>query len=167
MSNTTLDKFHLGGLYRITEIKFWLLEMKSYYERVKKIDSVLYLYEINGEIIRLPPISEQPTEDEMFLDLYEGLETIVSLHSREEYFQKTLLEYYSIKKDTEKIKNWILKNEPIWEKDYICFLIDYLDYSESAFHLSLFLYKQETEIFIHRNDFRFTIEFLEIFNKVK
>lgn len=166
MSITTLDKFRLGGLYRITEIKFWLLEMKSYYERVKKIDYVLYLYEINGEVIRLPPICLEPTQDEIFLDLYESLESLNILNSREKYFQLEVKEFRNIKENPELIKKWLNKNEIIGTEEFVCFLIDYLDYSEEAYHLQINnpinAYKG---IFIERKSFKHTIEFLEIFNE--
>ena len=51
----------------------------------------------------------------------------------------------------------------------MCFLLDYLNYDEDekVNHLSVFVPSlKDLDIFVDRQDFKFTIEFLEIFNEI-
>ncbi len=64
------------------------------------------------------------------------------------------------------LKHWVAKNEDLGAEKYVCFLMDYLDYDENneEEHLKLFLLElSELEIYIDRQDFKNTIDFLEIF----
>ena len=120
----------------------------------------------DGSIVRLPPFGE-PTDQDKFLDLYKALDIICEFHRNEKYFEKELTEYQKIKDSQSDIKNWIAKNEDLGAEKYVCFLVDYLDYSENAEHLSVYVHSsKDLEIYIDRQDFKNTIEFLEIFNEL-
>lgn len=74
-----------------------------------------------------------------------------------------------IKNSKPDLKNWVTKNEDLGVKKYGCFLTDYLDYDLAlkVEHLNVFLRSVEkTDLFIDRQDFKNTIDFLEVFNEL-
>ena len=75
--------------------------------------------------------------------------------------------YHQVKNSAIDLKNWVLKNEKLGAVKYVCFLIDYLNYSENTEHLKVYVYTiKEIEIYIHRKDFENIIKFIEIFDKL-
>ncbi len=158
-----------GNLYTISITNKWLEKYRKYYKRVHDINQAFHLYEIDGKVIRLPPMYEPPTVDEKFLNLYKELDKISKFQLKEDYFKQEMAIYKEIKSYPQKVKQWVKKNEKLGSKDYACFLIDYLDYDtdDKVYHLSVFfLEDDELEVFVDRDDFKYTIEFLEIFNEL-
>ena len=52
---------------------------------------------------------------------------------------------------------------------FTCFLVDYLDYDEDdkVEHLNVFIHSlKELDIYVNRQDFKFTLKFLEIFDEL-
>ncbi len=149
----------------ISKIESWLLKYSDLYKKTYDFVHSQYLFELDdGSIVRLPPLGN-PTDQEIFLDLYEALDTISEFHRNEKYFEQEMVEYHKIKYSQLDLKNWVAKNEDLGANKYICFLVDYLDYSEDVKHLIVFVQSlEELDIYIDRQDFKQTIEFLEIFN---
>ena len=60
-----------------------------------------------------------------------------------------------------------LTTEP--KSESVSFLTDYLDYDtdDKVYHLSIFfLNNEELEVYVDRDDFKYTLEFLETFNEL-
>ncbi|MCB0511842.1 MAG: hypothetical protein KDE33_25110 [Bacteroidetes bacterium] len=151
----------------ITQVEWWLLKYSDFYKKTSDFVYSQHLFKMDdGSIVRLPPFGE-PTDQDKFLDLYNALDTICEFHRNEKYFEQELTEYQKIKDSQSELKNWIAKNEDLGAEKYVCFLVDYLDYSENAEHLNIYAHtSKELEIYIDRQDFRNTIKFLEIFNEL-
>lgn len=120
----------------------------------------------DGSTVRLPPCGNVSSL-EHFLNLYDALNTITQLHRKEKYFEEEITNYMRIKNSPIELKKWVEKNEYIGSKEYVTFILDYLDYSENAYHLSVFVIDQKRlEICIDRQYFKSTIKFIDIFNKL-
>ena len=149
---------------KMSKIEWWLLKhsdlyKKNYSQHLFKID--------DGSTIQLPSFGK-PISKEKFLDLYKELNIIYDLHRNEKYFEQELTEYHKIKSSQSDLKKWIAKNECLGAEKYGCFLVDYLDYKENDDeHLKIYVHSsKEIEIYIDRQDFKNTIDFLEIFNEL-
>lgn len=150
-------------------IEWWLLKYSDLYKETYDFFYSQYLFELDdGTILRDPPFGK-PTDKERFLAVFKALDEISEFHKNEVYFEKEMIEYNEIKKSQTTLKNWVLKNEEFGANKYACFLIDYLDYKEydQVEHLNVCVhFFKDFEIFIDRNDFKHTIEFLENFNEL-
>ena len=165
------ELFELGEswVFRMYKIQAWLISYSDLYKKTYDVVHSQHLYEdSDGSTIRLPLCGE-PTDEEIFINLYESLNGILELHGNETYFEKEMVEYYKIRNSPSDIKTWIVKNEDLGAEQYVCFLIDHLDYDKNGHeeHLKVYIrILKEVEIFIDRQDFKHTIDFLEIFNKI-
>ncbi len=158
-----------NGVFRISKIKDWIFNYSDLYKKNYDFVHSQHLYEdSDGSTIRLPPCG-LPTDEEIFINLYKSLNGVLELHANETYFEKEMVEYYKIKNSPSDIKNWIFKNEDLGAEQYVCFLIDHLDYDENGHeeHLIVFIHLlKKPDIFIDRQDFKNTIAFLEVFNEL-
>lgn len=161
------QELHQKNIYSIKKIEWWLLK---YSDAQKEWHNFIYnqhIFELkDGSTVRLPSFGKK-SDQEIFLDLYKALDTISQFHRNEKYFEQEITTYHQIKKTKSDLKSWVSKNEDLGANEYSCFLLDYLDYDEDekVEHLSLFIHSmKEADIFVDRQDFRYTIEFLEIFN---
>ncbi len=158
----------VSGVFRMPIMQRWLLKYSDLYKNTYESFYSKHLYtDHDGSTIRLPPLGK-PTDEENFLYLYESLIRISDLHANEIYFEQEMVEYDKIKNSPFLINTWIAKNAIMGAKEYVCFMIDYLDYDENGHEEHLKVYIQnlkELEIFIDRQDFKNTICFLEIFNE--
>ncbi len=158
-----------NGVFRMSKIKDWIFNYSDLYKKTYDFVHSQHLFiDHDGSTIRLP-LCEEPTDEEIFINLYESLNGILELHGNETYFEKEMVEYYTIKNSPSDIKTWIVKNEDLGAEQYVCFLIDHLDYDKNGYeeHLKVYIrILKEVEIFIDRQDFKHTIDFLEIFNKI-
>lgn len=152
---------------QVKKLEWWLLKYSDLYKKTFDFVYSQHLFTTdNGSVIRLPPFGE-PTDQEKFLDLYQALDKICEFHRNEKYFKQELTEYEKIKDSQSDLKSWVAKNEVLGADKYVCFLVDYLDYSENAEYLSVYFHSsKDLEIYIDRQDFKNTIEFLEIFNEL-
>jgi hypothetical protein len=157
-----------SGVFRLDKIQEWVI---SYVDLYKKNYAFVYnqhLYTAqDGSTIRLP-LCAPPKDEEIFLSLYESLKRILELHANETYFEHELFDYYKMINSTSAVNKWIEKNENFGAIEYVTFLTDYLDYNfngkEEHLKVPLSNFK-EFEIFVDRQDFKNTINFLEIFNE--
>ena len=158
-----------SSVFRMSKIKGWLITYSDLYKKTYDFVYSQHLYtDYDGSIIRLPPCGI-PSDEEIFLSLYESLNGIAELHENETYFEKEMVEYYKIKNSPSDIKTWIAKNQDLGAEQYVCFLIDHLDYDENGHeeHLIVYIHNlKEAQIFIDRQDFKNTIAFLEFFNEL-
>jgi hypothetical protein len=159
-------KLEVEGLYPMDEIVCWLSQFKPLSEGIRNHFISMYQYQIDDELVRLPPLNLKPSKEEKFLDLYKELEKLGSLYCREENFRNILFEFDQAKVGPEKVKIWLLKNEFLWN-EYIAFYFDYVDDSKETDRLNVFLlYYDKSEIKLNRIDFRFTIKFLELYHEL-
>jgi len=160
---------HGNGTINIPKVEWWLLTYSDFYKKTHDFVYSQHIFKMDdGSIVRLPPFGE-PTDEDKFLDLYKALDTICEFHRNEKYFEQELTEYQKIKDSQSNLKNWVAKNEHLGADEYVCFLIDYLDYDENGEeeHLSVYVHSaKKLDIYIDRQDFKNTIEFLEIFNEL-
>jgi len=167
----TKELLELGDsqVFRLHKIQSWLVNYSDLYKQTYDFVHSQHLYEdSDGSTIRLP-LCEEPTDEEIFINLYESLNGILELHGNETYFEKEMVEYYKIKNSPSDIKTWIVKNEDLGAEQYVCFLIDHLDYDENGHeeHLIVHIHHlKEPEIYVNRQDFKNTIAFLEVFNEL-
>ena len=165
------ELFELGEnwVFRMYKIQGWLISYSDLYKKTYDFVHSQHLYEdSDGSTIRLPLCGE-PTDEEIFINLYESLNEVLALHANETYFENEMVEYYKIKNSPSDIKTWIAKNEDLGAEQYVCFLIDHLDYDENGHeeHLIVYIHHlNEPQIFIDRQDFKNTIDFLEVFNEL-
>lgn len=162
-----LRKLSTSNIYQIPQIELWLLKYSDFYKKNSDFVYSQHLFKMDdGSFVRLPPFGE-PSDEDKFLDFYKALDTICEFHRNEKYFEQELTEFQKIKDSQSDLKNWIAKNKDLGAEKYVCFLVDYLDYSENAEHLSVYIHSSKNlEIYIDRQDFKNTIEFLEIFNEL-
>lgn len=165
------ELFELGEsrVFRIYKIQGWLISYSDLYKKTYDFVHSQHLYEdSDGSTIRLP-LCGDPTDEEIFINLYESLNEVLELHANETYFENEMIEYYKIKNSPSDIRTWIVKNADIGAKEYVCFLIDHLDYEKNDYeeHLIVYIHHlKEPKIFIDRQDFKNTIDFLEVFNEL-
>ena len=165
-----LLQLNKNKIFSINRIEWWLLKYSNFYRQVLDfIESEKEIFELGHRSnVRLPPLKEATSNSEKkFLILYEALDTVSEFHRYEKYFQQEILKYHKIKYSKSDLKNWVAKNETLGTEKYVCFLIDYLDYSENPVHLNIYLNTlNELNIYIDRQEFKNTIDFLEIFNEL-
>ena len=167
----TKEFLELGDsqIFRLHKIQSWLFKYSDLYKQTYDFVHSQHLYtDYDGSTIRLPPCG-LPTDEEIFINLYTSLNEVLELHANETYFEKEMVEYYKIKNSPSDIKTWIVKNEDLGADQYVCFLIDHLDYDENGHeeHLIVYIHHlKEPKIFIDRQDFKNTIAFLEVFNEL-
>ncbi|MDN3724804.1 hypothetical protein QRD02_10450 [Aequorivita sp. SDUM287046] len=157
------------NVFSTSIIEWWLLKYSDFYKQTYGFVYSQHLFKMDdGSTVRLPPFGK-PTDEEKFIDLYQALDTISELHRNEKYFDLQMVEYHKIKDSQSDLKNWVAANENFGSEKYVCFLIDYLDYDENnkEEHLKIFLLEStDLEIYIDRQDFKNTIDFLETFNEL-
>ena len=167
--NIELFDFQENGVLTMPIIEWWLLKYSDFYKTTYDFVYSQHLFTTDdGSVIRLPPFGK-PTDEEKFLDLYKALDTISEFHRNEKYFAQEMVDYHKIKNSHSELKNWVAKNEGLGADKYVCFLINYLDYDENdqEEHLSVYVHSaEEIDIYIDRQDFKNTIDFLEIFNEL-
>jgi len=142
-------------------IEWWLLKYSEVFLELEKREQSLYYNWLAG-VKTNPSLGKHQL---LFIDTYRALETVSEFHRNEAYFEDQLKAYkthYPVE-----VKEWVLKNEKIGSEIYACFLLDYLDYSEDAEHLNVYVKDLgERSIFIKRSDFKYTLAFLDIFNNL-
>jgi len=141
----------------IDKVEFWLLKYLKKYNYLKSLRE--------GE---LPPLSNNVTEENKFIDLFEQLDEVSRYHKFESYCNEQLDIYASIKNDTEKVEKWLSTNEDFYYEELIHFAVKYLDYlgNDKEYHLKVFShFNKDLEFFINGKDFESTIVFIEKFNQ--
>nr|WP_321221376.1 hypothetical protein [uncultured Psychroserpens sp.] len=158
------------GIYCIAKIKWWLLKLEDEYNNMREEESERHMSFIDKNWVKLPHYFDSRTPEEKFLNLFDTLNSISELHREEDYFKEEMAIYKVIKNDFEKVKKWLARNEHFGTNKYFMFSLDYfgeVDEIKNEFHLQVsFLQDSHKNIFIDRDDFKFTIEFTNTFNSV-
>lgn len=171
MKNAVIEFKNLlnNHLTTISKIEWWLLKYSDEYNRVDRLESSKHLnIGEDGTTVRLPP-TLVPNQNDKFLCLFRALNELTVFHKYEDYFGTQMTEYNKIKSSKSELVEWLTKNKIFGADKFVCFLIDYLDYDENdeEEHLSVFVHSAtELDIFVDREDFKNTIEFLETFNEL-
>lgn len=165
-----LENLSIDGICQMPQIEWWLLKHHDFYNKISEIESKKYWFTIEGESIRLPPRFNKPSKEEKFLNVYSVLDTLSKFHRNENYFKQEIAIYKRIENEPQKILKWLAKNEELGANEYVCFSPDYFgdeDEMENLIHLQPFFLKdKDRQLFINREDFISTIEFLYIFNNI-
>ncbi|MUH37069.1 hypothetical protein D9O36_14550 [Zobellia amurskyensis] len=155
-----------NGVYTMQKIEFWLLQYSDFYKETCSLVSSNDIFELdNGQDVRLPSFWNS-TDNDKFLDLYKALDIISDFHRAENHMRDTLVEYHTVKNCQSDLKQWIRKNEYLIADKYASFYFDYLDYDEDDNELNLLVYVEsvkEFQIYIDKNEFKYTLEFLNLF----
>lgn len=154
-----------GELYSMEKIHWWLLKYENIYQSMNEEEQSKYITTLNdGSIARLPPPGKPP-EVQTFTCIYEALDILSNFHRNEKYFQQEMMRYRKIStSDFSSQINWLSKNEKLGSEGYACFLLDYLDYSDTPEHLNVFfLHSKNLEFYVHKTDFKYTLRFLDVF----
>lgn len=154
----------------ISKINWWLLKYSNLQKRILHfIDSKKELIELENGLVAHISLLDDSTYNsyKKFLNLYYALKTISEFQINEKYFEQEMNIYHGIKSSKKDLKNWVAKNEYFGTEIYACFIIDYLDYSENPENLNVYVHSsKELDLYIDRQDFKNTIDFIEIFNKL-
>lgn len=149
------------NLYCIEQINFWLEKYFNLYTLSKECWNNGSCY---GE---LPCVCTLNNEYSIFVNFYDSLKTISEYHSLEVYFEQELANYQYINKDKVNISIWLKKNQSLILSKYECFISKYLGYSETSYHLNIFINGfDEFEIFVNRGYFKNTLSCIVIFNEL-
>lgn len=155
-----------NGIYAMEKIEFWLLKYSDFHKETFKLVSSNDIFELdNGQEVRLPSFWIKTDEDK-FLNLYKALDRVSDFHREEYHIKDLLVEYHTVKNCQSNLKQWFKKNEYLIADKYASFFFDYFDYDEDNNEENLLIYVQsivEFEIYIDKNDFKNTIEFLGVF----
>lgn len=152
-----LKSLSADSIISIDKVEFWLLKYQDEYNHLK------YLRE--GE---LPPLPNDATAEDKFVDLYEKLDEASRYHKYEPYCKEQLVIYDLIKNDTEKLKKWLSTNEEFYYKELIHFSVNYLDYQGEIIHLKISsLFNKGLELFINKEDFKNTIQLLNLYESLQ
>lgn len=158
--------FKSDGIYTMEKIEFWLLKFSGFYKETLAYVQTQDLFRMeDGTTVCLPSFWKT-TNEYKFLDLYKTLDTVSNFHRKENNTRGLLLEYHSIKNSQSDLKQWTKKAKYIVADQYASFLSDYLDYDEDDNEENLLIYMEsikELEIYIDKNDFKNTLEFLGVF----
>ena len=180
--------FERDKVYNISEVETWFGENWQKYNWVADLWRCKYC---SNRRRKLPCICIEPDEQWKFLKLYEALDELLRFHRKEAYFKNELIEYNEAKYSDINLKIWAAKNEKFGTDDCVSFSSRYLkedvdcDKTRSirvygSSELELFVVntirekvgrggnktKLDFEVFIQKQDFKNTIEFIKVFDDV-
>ena len=155
--------FRQDNIYSISKIELWLLKYGDYYKDLKSY----WVCSNKGCLLKYGGycFCKHKAEEDKFLELFEELNKVTQYHRKENYFKQELETYFKVKDDHVKLKSLIARNEYVGADEYFMFLIEHHDYCDNPIHLKVLTNKLlRYEVFVDSNDFKNTIEFLNIFN---
>lgn len=137
----------------IDKISWWLLKYEDLFESCS--------YKIStGE---LPSGAQLFSAKSKFRSLFENLETLERLKSRESIFQKRFELFKSIKNDPIKFKEWIELNKEEALESHFEFWFAWTEHDPDKIQ-PFILYWNHLNISIPISDFAYTLKVLEIFH---
>lgn len=141
----------------------WLDENKKHYDKVKKINDVLHLNEIDGEVIRLPDFSDDYKNDEQFLTVFEKLTELNNYHSLEDYYKGQLATLAKILKDDSRLKEFYDTNIKYYKNEMFSFFIDFTENEVSSNWVGITIHSPTHHIQINPENFNYTFKFHQVF----
>ncbi len=98
-----------------------------------------------------------------FNSCFDELHELAQLHKYESHFRKQMEKYELIKGDKEKYELWLIWNYELWYQKFSGFIFSYLlDSIDDESHLNVFVLDIDYKILVDRNDFYYTVKFLEL-----
>lgn len=166
METIAIAKFReLGknGLYSMAIVECWLMKYEHYF---KQLNTDWYCPNKGCTMIIGGNCFCNPKSDEyMFLELFKSFDVLSQYQKKEEYFKEELECYYTVKDDPIRLKELVIKNEEIGLNGWMDFLLRYLNYCDNAILLRVFDKSiLGYDVFVDNNDFKYTVEFLDLFN---
>lgn len=169
MDKTEIQELTQSNPNSMNKIEWWLLKYRDNYKDIKNTLESKHWDELDNSLSVRLPSSLKVERNDMFINLYESLDALSTIHRLENYFKTQLLELKIIRMSENGKNKWLKKNKHLGADKLACFFIDYLDYDDDdkVEHLKVFIHTAPSiKIFIQSKDFRYTIEFLEIFDKL-
>ncbi len=168
-----LKTLSIDGVFSMDKIELWLMKYEEEYLKIRRIEDDKSTILLNGERVIFPAASEPSGKEGIYLFLYEAIEKLFQLHKRENYFKQEMAIYKAIENVPSEVIEWLIKNEELGAKDYINFLDEYFDYAPKAYglnekyHLKVYTSTfRDFPVFINRDDFKNTIQFIKTFNGI-
>lgn len=158
-----LIKLSRNKLLEMETIIKWLKDNNDYYTKVKRINRVLYLKEIDNQFIRLPEFSKSDFDDEQFLEIFEKLTELKKYYSIEDFYQNQLDILNKIKDDVRLLKDFYKTNVQLYENEIFNFYIDFVDDTSNSIIVNIL--NSEHTLHIHHDNFRNTFSLSEVFEK--
>lgn len=105
---------------------------------------------------------------DVFIKIYDELNIISEYHRHEEYLKEQVIEYREIASKRHSLQiNWVKKNETMGVSELMLFETLYFDNHEESKHLYIRQHlDRNLKIFVDRNDFKYTLEFIKIFERL-
>lgn len=152
-----------NNVFSMLKVEWWLMKYDDYY---KQLSTDWYCPNKGcAMIVGGNCFCKSKSDEYKFLELFKSLDVLSQYQRKEEYFKEELECYYTVKDDPIKLKELVIKNEEIGLEGWWDFLLGYLNYCDNAVLLRAFEKSfLGYDVFIDNNDFKYNIEFLDLFN---
>lgn len=172
----TLKKCNLKALIMaIQEIKYYEMfkEIDHPFNSMDKIEWLLLKY--NDEYERLEGFLESIKcdyfdiyDDQLFVDIFQEFYELSEFHHFEDYCKEQVMEYENNSRFHHSLqKDWIIKNEQIAVFNLLVFEWRYLEHDRNKEYFKIKHGNHDlVNINLDKNDFRYIIRFLEIFERL-
>ncbi len=148
----------------LDKIEWWLLKYADFHSEITtyyRDNNISYSPNSDLEVHPLYPII---INLHSFLDFYHLINEISEYARREAYFKEEIKEYHRIKDAHHKSKEWLIKNLKFGLGPYPQFIADANAFGNEEM---IVINEQHDVIFyLLRDDFGFTLEFIEIFEEL-
>jgi len=152
-----LNNLGTNSFHNIPRINWWLLKYESMYSYSKAYRNK------NSCISGLPSVHYPDYPENKFCDLYEGLDNITRLHKYEGWLIQALKEIH-IQNNPILIQKWLTKYEKLGSDYLFEFWTEWYDEEENCIEPFILNWKH-LKIKFQKEEWKNTIEFLEIFNE--
>lgn len=163
------EELNDSPLMSMDKIEWWLLKYSDIHAEI-----VSYLKEHNV-IYTPPPPSynyESRTEGDvirpfmLFLDFFHFVNEISESARKEAYFKQEMKEYHRIKHAMPVLKDWLRKNERVFNEGVPEFIVDEYNFQERTGKIWVREEIHDVEFSVDWNLFCFTLYFIKIFNEL-
>lgn len=176
MYSSAIKKILVSRILSMEEVESWLAEHRSLYrmacQELKKSDKDLVTLPSGIKVKRLFFLDEEPDWFKLY-HIYNELEEIAGFHRYESYFKEEMERYQAIKSSRKLQQEWLRKNLKLGTDKFSIFEPLYFDYEgcedfgEDKCPLGLYISgKTDLRLFIDRNDFKYTLEFIHLFHEL-
>lgn len=174
MFRSSIQQITFSEIMSMSEVNYWLNETRETYrlaciEEEKSQKDLVRL--ANGAEIKRTFFNDAAPDYLLLMDLHQALDKLAGYHQYEVYFKQELENYKSISQSEKQVQKWIIKNMHLGFEKFSTFEVEYLDYEgneefdeENCPIKLFFLHMPELDLYINRYDFRFTLEFIDLFH---
>jgi len=159
--------FKTGQPVSMNKIEWWLLKYEDVFETIERVEKNKRIYNCQVYNYIKVLLFGKPDDNSKFINLYKSLDKLSMLHRYENYFLNELNKHNKINQNHSLLKAWATKNKHMGIVVYGDFFVDVLTYNKPKKNspLKVKVNKlKEFDIIIDREEFKNTIEFLNIFN---